>query len=131
MLFPFLIWSSVFQGTFKSQFSQERLELESLTLVNICRMSACIIRLTLRVTSFILLFYPFFFFSLFFMLTLKICVRVFRSSFAVETWNFGMHIDDECGKLRQRIRLIAHILPFVYPFSYLFYINLRHIFLRN
>ena len=56
-----------------SQFSPELCKLESANMVYICRMSDCIMGLRLRVMAFIFLFlfYPFFFLSLYYMLTLK------------------------------------------------------------
>ena len=60
-----------------SQFSLELCKLESSNMVYICKMSD----LRLRVMAFIFLFYPFFFLSLYYMLTLKICVGVFSRMF--------------------------------------------------
>ena len=56
-----------------SQFSLELCKLESSNMVYICRMSDCIVGLRLRVMAhiFLSIFYPFFFLSLYYMLTLK------------------------------------------------------------
>ena len=67
-----------FKAKFVSQFSSKLCKLEPSNMVYICRMSDCIVGLRLRA---ILLFYPFFFLSLYYMLTLKICVGVFSGTF--------------------------------------------------
>ena len=54
-----------------SQFSLELCKLESSYMVYICRMSDCIVGLRLGVMALIFLFYPFFFLSLYYMLTFK------------------------------------------------------------
>ena len=64
-----------------SLFSPELCKLESSNMVYICRMNDCIVGLRLRVMALIFLFYPFFFLSLYNMLTLKICVGVFSGIF--------------------------------------------------
>ena len=46
-------------------------------MVYICRMSDCIVGLRLRVVDFIFYFYPFFFLSLYYMLTLNIFMLEF------------------------------------------------------
>ena len=62
-----------FKAKFVSQFSLELCKLESLNVVYICRMSAFIVGLRLRVTAFIFLIFPqFFFLSLYNILTFKI-----------------------------------------------------------
>ena len=76
------LYLSIFPSSkakFVLQFSQELSKLESSTMVYICRMSDCIVRLRLRVMALILLFYPFFFVSFYCMLTLKICVSFLRN----------------------------------------------------
>ena len=75
MLFFFIYFSD-----FSSKFVSCFLWNYRLTLVNICRMSDCIIGLRLGVLTPTLLFYLFFFHSLFSMFTLKSCVRVFSGS---------------------------------------------------
>ena len=71
-----------------SQFSPELCKLESSNMVYACRMSDCIVGLRLRIMTLIFYFYPFFFLSLYYMLTLKVCVGVFSGIFKldVETW---------------------------------------------
>ena len=60
-----------------SKFSPELCKLESSNMVHIYRMSDCILELRLRVMAFIFLLYPFFFLSLYYMLTLKIIMLEF------------------------------------------------------
>ena len=82
-----------------SQFSQELCNLESSTMVYICRMSDCIVGSRLRVIALILLFYPFFFVSFYCMLTLKICVSFLRN-YCCEILKHGIHMKNEflyCG----------------------------------
>ena len=79
-----------------SKISQELLKIESSTLVNICRMSDGIIGLRLRVMVLILLFYPFFFLSLFCMLTLKI-EEFSQVVFELESWNLVYVWMMSCG----------------------------------
>ena len=67
-----------------SLFSPELCKLESSNLVYICRMSDCIVVLRLRVIALFFYFYPFFFLSIYYMLTLKICVGVFSETFKIE-----------------------------------------------
>ena len=64
-----------------SQFSPELCKLESSNMVYIYRMSNCIVGLRLRVMALIFLFYPFFFLSLYYMLTLKIFMLEFSQKF--------------------------------------------------
>ena len=59
-----------FKAKFVSQFSLELCKLESSNMVYMCRMSDCIVGLRLRVVAFIFRFYPLFFLSLYYMLTL-------------------------------------------------------------
>ena len=66
-----------FKGKFVSQFSLELCNLDSSNMVYISRMSDCILGLRLRVMAFAFLFYPFFFLSLYNMLTLKIFMLEF------------------------------------------------------
>ena len=71
--FLYLSISLSFKAKFVSQFSLELCKLESLNVVYICRMSAFIVRLRLRFTAVIFsIFPPFFFLSLYNMLTFKI-----------------------------------------------------------
>ena len=70
-------------------------------MVYICEMSDCIVGLRLNVMALILLFYIFFsFLSLYCMLTLKICVRVFSGTIVVRILKHGIHTNNEllyCG----------------------------------
>ena len=84
-----------FKAKFVSQFSPELCKLESSNMVYICRMSDCIVVLRLRVMAFIFLFYPFFFLSLYNMLTFKICVGVFSGTFKARMLKLGIHMDNE------------------------------------
>ena len=59
-----------------SLFSPELFKLESSNMLNICRMSDCIVGLSSRSWLLFFYFYPFFFLSLNYKLTLKIHVRV-------------------------------------------------------
>ena len=86
---------SVFKAKFVSQFSLELCKLESSNMVYICRMSACIVGLRLRVMAFIFLFLSVFFLSLYYMLTLKICVGVFSETFKARMLKLGIHMDNE------------------------------------
>ena len=75
-------------------------KLESSNVVYICRMSDCIMGSRLRVMAFIFLFYPFFFLSLYYMLTLKICVGFFLGIFKARMSKLGIHMDNKllyCG----------------------------------
>ena len=88
-----------FKAKFVSQFSQELCKLESSNMVYICSMSDCIVVLRLRVMAFIF-FYPFFFLSLYKMLTFKICVGVFSETFKARMLKLSIHMDNEllyCG----------------------------------
>ena len=76
-----------------SQFSPELCKLESSNMVYICKMSDCIVGLRLRVMA--LIFHPFFFLSLYYMLTLKICVRVFSGTFIARILKLGIHMDND------------------------------------
>ena len=81
-----------------SQFSPELCKLESLNIVYMCRMSDCIVESRLRVMA--LIFHPFFFLSLYYMLTLKICVGVFSRTFKARMLKLCIHMDNEllyCG----------------------------------
>ena len=51
--------------------------------------------LRLRVMAFFFYFYPFFFLSLYYMLTLKICVGVFSGIFKARMLKLGKHMDNE------------------------------------
>ena len=79
---------------FVSLFSLELCKLESSNMVHICRMNDCIVGLRLRVMALLFYFYPFFL-SLYYMLTLKICVRVFSGTFKARMLKLGIHIDNE------------------------------------
>ena len=81
-----------FTAKFVSQFSPELCKLESSNMVYICRMSDCIVGLTI--------FYPFFFLSPNYKLTLKIRVRVFSGTVIARILKLGIHMDNEllyCG----------------------------------
>ena len=86
--------------------------------------------LRFRVIALILLFFnPFFFFSLYNMLIFIVCVKVFseiveaRILKHIYTWTMS------CCIVGLRIRLIAHIILFIYPFFCLSRLNLCHSFL--
>ena len=66
-----------FKAKFVLQFSPELCKLESSNMVYICRMRDCIVGLRLRAMALFSIFHPFFFLSLYNMLTFKICVGVF------------------------------------------------------
>ena len=78
-----------------SHFSQELCTLESSNMLYICRMSDYIVGLRLRVMAQIFCFDPFFFLTLYYMLTLKICVGVFSEIFKARMLKLGIHIDNE------------------------------------
>ena len=84
-----------FKTKLVSQFSLELCKLESSNVVYICRMSDCIMGLRLRVMAFFFYFYPFFFLSLYYMLTLKICVGVFSGIFKARMLKLGIDMDNE------------------------------------
>ena len=90
-----------FKAKFVSHFSPELCKLESSNMVYICRMSDCMVGLRIRVMALIFPFcYPFFFLSLYYMLTLKICVGVFSGTFKARMLKLCIHIDNEllyCG----------------------------------
>ena len=72
LLSLFSLYSSIFlsfKAKIVSQFSLELCKLEFSYKVYICRMSGCNVGLRLRVMAFIFYFYPFFFLSLYNMLT--------------------------------------------------------------
>ena len=102
-----------FKAKFVSQFSPELCKLESSTMVYICRMSDCIVLLRLRVMAFIFLFYPFFFLSLYNMLTFKICVGVFSGTFKARLLKLSITWTMSCCIVGFRIRHLALILPFI------------------
>ena len=59
------------------------------------------------------------------MLTLEFCVLVFSGSVKARILKLGIHMNNEmlyCGT--EKIRLIALILPFIYPFFCLLRLNL-------
>ena len=64
-------------------------------MVYICRVNDCIVELRLRVMALIFFFYPFFFFSLYNMLTLIICVGVFSGTFKARMLKLGILMDNE------------------------------------
>ena len=84
-----------FTAKFVSQFSPELCKLESSNMVYICRMSDCIVVLTLRDMVLFFYFYPFFFLSLIYLLTLKFCVLVFSGIFKATMLKLGIHMDNE------------------------------------
>ena len=85
-----------FTAKFVLQFSPELATLESSNMLYICRMSDYIVGLRLRVMALIFLFfYSFFFLSLYYMLTLKICVGVFSGIFKARMLKLGIHMDNE------------------------------------
>ena len=82
--FYFSLYLSIFlsfKAKFVSLFSPELCKLESSNMLYICRMSDCIVGLRLRAMALIYLFYPFFFLSLYYMLTLKILGWSFLRNF--------------------------------------------------
>ena len=84
-----------FTAKFVSQFYPELCTLESSNMLYVCRMRDYIVGLRLRVMALIFLFYPFFFLSLYYMLTLKICVGVFSGIFKAGMLKLGIHMDNE------------------------------------
>ena len=64
-------------------------------MVYICRMSDYIAGLRLRVMLLFFYIYPFFFLSLYYMLTLKICVGVFSGIFKARMLKLCIHMDNE------------------------------------
>ena len=70
-----------FRAKYVSQFSPELCKLESSNMVYICRMINFIVGLRLRVISFFFYFYPFFFLSRYYMLTLKFLCWLFLRNF--------------------------------------------------
>ena len=70
-----------FKAKFVSQFSPELCKLESLEVVNICRMSDCIVGLRLRIKALIFLFSSIFLSFPINMLSIKICVGIFSGTF--------------------------------------------------
>ena len=96
--FDFSLYLSIFlsfKAKFVSLFSPELCKLESSNMLYICRISDCIVELRLRIMVLIFLFYPFFFLSLYYMLTLKICVGVFSDIFKARMLKLGIHMDNE------------------------------------
>ena len=63
-------------------------------MVYICRMSDCIVGLRLSVMALIFLFLSIFFLSLYYMLTLQICVGVFSGIFKAML-KLGIRMDNE------------------------------------
>ena len=106
-----------FKAKFVSQFSSELCKLESSIMVYICRMSDCIVGLRLRVMAVFFYFHPFFFLSLYNMLTLKICVSVFSGTIIARILKFLYTWTMSCCIVESRIGLFALILPFICPFS--------------
>ena len=81
-----------------SQFSPELCKLVSSNVVYNCRINDCTEGLRLRVMT--LIFHPFFFLSLYSMLTFKSCVGVFSGTFKPVMLKQGIHMDNEllyCG----------------------------------
>ena len=79
-----------------SQFSPELRKLESSNMVYLCRMSDC----TQGHGSYFSIFHPFFFLSLYNMLTLRICVGVFSGIFKARMLKLCIHMGNEllyCG----------------------------------
>ena len=113
-----LYWSIFlsFKAKFVSQFSPELCKLEYSNIVYICRMSDCIVGLRLRVMAFIFLFYPLFFLSRYYMITLKICIGVFSGMFKTRMLKLGIHMDNELLYMGLRIELLALVLLFICPF---------------
>ena len=99
-----------FTAKFVSQFSPELCKQESSNMIYICRMSDCIMGLRLRIMALIFLFYPCFFLSLYYMLTLKICVGVFSGIFKARMLKLGIHMDNElsCCTVGLRFGLLVY-----------------------
>ena len=97
------------------QFSPELCKLESSNMLYVCRMRDCIVGLRLRVMALIFLFFnPFFFLSLYYMLTLKICVVVFSGIFKARMLKLGIHMDNGlflCG-IENRTPCLSSFLSF-------------------
>ena len=84
-----------FKAKFMSQFSSELCKLESPNIVYICKMRDYIVGLRLRVMALVFLFLFIFLSSLYYMLTLKICVGVFSGIFKASMLKLGIHMDNE------------------------------------
>ena len=101
LILPSFVHFLSFTAKFVPQFSLELCKLESSNVVYICRMRYCIVGLSLGVMAIIFLFfYPFFFLSLYNMLTFKIYVGVFSKNFKARMLKLGIHMDNEllyCG----------------------------------
>ena len=118
-----------FKAKFVSQFSPEHCKLESLNMACMCRMSDCIVELRLRVGhgSYFSFFYPFFFLSLYYMLTLKICVGVFSGIFKARMLKLGIHMDSKlyCGiENRAPCSYSSLYLSIFYPVFFVFVFRL-------
>ena len=100
-----------------SQFSPELCKLESSNMVYICRMSDCMVGLRLRVMALIFPFcYPFFFLSLYYMLTLKFVLEFCQELLKLECSNLVYTSTMSFCIMGLRIEFLALILPFICPF---------------
>ena len=80
---------------FVSQFSPKLCKLDLEIWYTLCRMSYYIVGLRLRVIALFFYIYPFFFLSLYYMLTLEICVGVFSGTFKARIMKLGIRMDNE------------------------------------
>ena len=121
-----------FKAKYVSQFSSELCKLEFSNMVNICRMSDCIVGLKLRVIAFIFLFLSIFLSFPILHVNIKIFfVGIFSGTFKARILKLGIHRDNEllyCG--------IENRTPCSYSSPYclffcLLWLNLCHSFLRN
>ena len=78
------------------------------------RISDCI---KTRLIALIFLFYPFFFISIFPMITLKICVRIFSKSVEARLFGLGICMDDKLYIMEFLTKLIALFVPLYIHFS--------------
>ena len=94
----FYLYLSIFLS-FKAKlvllFSPELCKLGSSNMLHICRMSDCIVELKLRIMALFSIFHPFFFLSLYYMLTLKICVVGFSGICKARMLKLCIQMDNE------------------------------------
>ena len=121
-----------FKAKYVSQFSPELCKLESSNMVNICRMSNCIVGLRLRVIAFIFLFLSMFLsFPILHVNIKKFYVGVFSGTFKARILKLVYIGTMSCCIMGLRMGLLALTLLFICPFFCLLWLNLCHSFLRN
>ena len=85
-----------FKAKYVSQFSPELCKLESSNMVNICRMSDCILEFRLRVIAFIFLFLSIFLsFPILHVNIKNFFVGIFSGTFKARILKLGIHRDNE------------------------------------